>query len=407
MSVQTPRVTNKNLLLGVSGGIAAYKSVELARRLVQAGFTVQVVLTEAGTEFVSVLALQAVTGRAVRQSLFDAQAEAGMSHIELAKWADVLLIAPASADIVARLAHGLANDLLTTLVLATSAQVVLSPAMNGRMWRHPAVQANLALLSERGVEIVPPDVGALACGAVDIGRLPSVEVLVDFVSTLSVIPQLLLGKRVLITAGPTFEDIDPVRFIGNRSSGKMGYALAEVARAMGAEVTLISGPTALASPAGVHCIRVRSAEEMFAEVKTCFSNQDWFISAAAVADYRVMERAEQKLKKQADSTLTLTLIQNPDIVAWAGHQVNRGRVIAFSAETESLLDNARAKLVRKGVDAVLANWVSEGRGFEQAENQLFLISAQGEFDLGSMSKALLAEQVWQALLRLEFLSSER
>lgn len=404
MSVQTRRVTNKNLLLGVSGGIAAYKSVDLARRLVQAGFSVQVVLTEAGAEFVSPLALQAVTGKVVRQSLFDAQAEAGMSHIELAKWADVLLIAPATADLVARLVHGLADNLLTTLALATNAKVILAPAMNGVMWRHPAVQANLALLAERGVTILPPEVGHLACGDVDIGRMPSVEslveVLVASVMKSSEVSQALAGQRVLITAGPTFEDIDPVRFIGNRSSGKMGYALAEVARDMGAEVVLISGPTALADPVGVQCIRVRSAQDMFAQVQARFANQDWFISAAAVADYRVAEKAEQKLKKQADSTLTLTLVQNPDIVAWAGHQADRGRVIAFSAETENLLDNARAKLVRKGVDAVLANWVNEGRGFEQAENQLFLVSAHDEIDLGSMSKSLLAEQVWLALLGL-------
>ena len=318
------RVTNKHLLLGVTGGIAAYKSVELARRLVQFGFDVQVLLTDAGAEFVSPLALQAVTGKPVRQALFDHQAEAGMSHIELAKWADVVLIAPASADIIAQLAGGFGCNLLTTVALATSAQIMIAPAMNGNMWRHLAVQANIATLIERGVHVLTPETGSLACGDVDVGRMPDIDILVSSVEQL-VMPmsQSLLGKKVLITAGPTFEDIDPVRFIGNRSSGKMGYALAQAAHALGADVTLITGPTALSNPQGIQVIQVRSAEQMLLAVQSTFSGQDWMIAAAAVADYRVAEKSDQKLKKQADSGLTLTLVQNPDIVAWAASQHNR------------------------------------------------------------------------------------
>jgi phosphopantothenoylcysteine decarboxylase/phosphopantothenate--cysteine ligase len=401
MTLTRTSVTNKNLLLGISGGIAAYKGVELARRLVQSGYEVQVVMTQAGAEFVSPLALQAVTGRSVRQDLFDLHAEAGMSHIELAKWADVLLIAPATADMIAKLAHGFADNLLTTLALATRAPILLAPAMNGQMWRHPAVQSNLDLLSQRGVHLIPPETGSLACGDVDVGRLAEIDHILATTQSLgydAVSQQALAGKKVLITAGPTFEDIDPVRFIANRSSGKMGYALARAAQSMGAEVTLISGPTSLPDPAAITILRVRSAEQMFAEVKTRFAEQDWMIAAAAVADYRVANPAPHKLKKQDQASLTLSLVQNPDIVAWAASQQPRGKVIAFAAETDHLLENAQSKLRKKGVDAVLANWVNEGKGFEQTENHLFLLTKQGIEDLGVHAKSRLAYQVWQALL---------
>lgn len=289
---------NLRIVLGVTGGIAAYKSVDLARKLVQAGAQVQCVLTESATHFVSPLALQAVTGRAARTSLWDESAEAAMSHIALAKWADILLIAPATADSLARLAQGMANDLLTTLALATQAKLILSPAMNGIMWRHPATQANLALLAQRGVYIMPPESGALACGDVDVGRMPQPEAILAYVKLQLSDHHLLAGKRVLITAGPTFEDIDPVRFIGNRSSGKMGYALAQAARDMGAEVVLISGPSALPDPVGVSVVRVRSAQQMFEAVQSHFLGCHYFIAAAAVADYRVEQVATQKLKNK-------------------------------------------------------------------------------------------------------------
>jgi phosphopantothenoylcysteine decarboxylase/phosphopantothenate--cysteine ligase len=381
--------SSKKILLGISGGIAAYKTVELARLLVQAGAQVQCVITDTAQQFVAPVALQAVTGRVVRQSLWDSQAEAAMGHIELARWADILLIAPASADIIARLAQGIANDLLTTLALATQAQCVIAPAMNGHMWRHPATQRNIAQLNADGIRVLPPESGELACGDVDVGRMPSPERIVKAIQTLMVDP-LLQGQRVLITAGPTFEDIDPVRFIANRSSGKMGFAMAQAARDLGAEVTLIAGPVALSTPAGIKRIDVRNAEQMYAKVQAHFANSDWFIAAAAVADYRVENMATHKLKKQHHEALTLKLVPNPDIVAWAAAQPNRGKVIAFAAETEQLETNARAKLQRKRVDAVLANSVAGGAGFEQNDNCLTLITANKQIDLGCASKRQLA-----------------
>lgn len=400
MSVSPSPGAGKRLLLGISGGIAAYKAVDLARKLTQAGWQVQCVLTEGGAQFVSPLALQAVTGFAVRQSLWDAQAEAAMGHIELARWADVLLVAPASADVLARLAAGMANDLLTTLVLAARAPLLVAPAMNGYMWRHAATQANVALLRSRGVQVLGPDVGALACGDEDVGRMISPEELVAAVQdrmSPAMGGAVLAGRRVLITAGPTHEDLDPVRFIGNRSSGKMGYALAQVAAQLGAQVTLVSGPVSLTAPAGVQLVQVRSAQQMFEAVQQHFIGCDVMVAAAAVADYRPAQPAAHKLKKQGDAGLTLTLVQNPDIVAWAAAQPGRGRVVAFAAETDNLLDNARAKLTRKGVDGVLANSVAAGAGFEQDDNHLFWVTAQQCTDLGHDDKTALARRVWQQL----------
>ena len=400
---QTGPLQGQRILLGISGGIAAYKTVDLARKLVQAGAQVRCVLTEGATHFVSATALQAVTGVAVRHSLWDEAAEAAMSHIELARWADTLLIAPATADVMARFAHGMANDLLTTLALATQAKLCLAPAMNGVMWRHAATQANLGLLQQRGTQVLMPESGSLACGEVDTGRMPEPASIVDWLADLAV-PPVWQGKKVLITAGPTVEDIDPVRFIANRSSGKMGYALAQAARAMGAEVCLISGPTQLTPPSGVTFVAVRSAHEMLEAVQRHFNGTDLMLAAAAVADYRVEQVAEQKLKKQGEQSLTLTLVQNPDIVAWAAAQTNRGKVIAFAAETENLLAHAQAKLQRKGVDAVLANSVAEGAGFDQAQNQLLFVSHQGMHEFPLAHKGLLAQQVLSYLASTDFLT---
>jgi phosphopantothenoylcysteine decarboxylase/phosphopantothenate--cysteine ligase len=386
----------KNIILGITGGIAAYKTVDLARKLVQAGASVQCVLTESAAQFVSPLALQAVTGLAVRSALFDTDAEAAMGHIELARWADILLIAPATANTLAKLAHGLADDLLTTLALATKAELVIAPAMNGDMWRHPATQTNLALLQQRGARLIEPASGSLACGDVDVGRMQEPQEIVNALTQSQPEP-ILAGKRVLITAGPTFEDIDPVRFIGNRSSGKMGYALAQAARDMGAEVVLISGPTALPDPKGINTIRVRSAQQMLQAVQSHFTGTDFMVAAAAVADYRVERIASNKLKKQGDGGLTLNLVQNQDIVAWAAEQPNRGKVIAFAAETDDVLSNAQAKLARKGVDAVLANSVANGAAFEQDMNHLWLITPQQQQDLGIATKQHLAFVIWQML----------
>jgi len=390
-------LSDKKILLGITGGIAAYKTVDLARKLVQAGASVQCVLTESAAQFVSPLALQAVTGRAVRSALFDTDAEAAMGHIELARWADILLIAPATANTLAKLAHGLADDLLATLALATKAELVIAPAMNGDMWRHPATQTNLALLQQRGARLIEPASGSLACGEVDVGRMQEPQDIVNALAQSQPEP-ILAGKRVLITAGPTFEDIDTVRFIGNRSSGKMGYALAQAARDMGAEVVLISGPTALPDPQGIKTIRVRSALQMLQVVQSHFTGTDFMIAAAAVADYRVERIASSKLKKQGDGGLTLNLVQNQDIVAWAAEQPHRGKVIAFAAETDDVLANAQAKLVRKGVDAVLANSVANGAVFEQDINHLWLITPQQQQDLGAATKQHLASVIWQMLV---------
>jgi phosphopantothenoylcysteine decarboxylase/phosphopantothenate--cysteine ligase len=398
---QPSSLAGRHILLGISGGIAAYKTVDLARKLVQAGAQVQCVLTESASHFVSPLALQAVTGRVVRQALWDESAEAAMSHIELARWADILLIAPATANTLAKLAHGLADDLLNTLALATKADLVIAPAMNGDMWRHPATQSNLAQLQERGARLLEPASGSLACGDVDTGRMQEPQEIVDSLSLAQPSP-VLSGKRLLITAGPTYEDIDPVRFIGNRSSGKMGYALAQAARKMGAEVLLITGPTDLPDPKGIKTIRVRSAQQMFQAVQANFAGADFMIAAAAVADYGVDQIANHKLKKQANAGLTLNLVQNPDIVAWAAAQPNRGKVIAFAAETENLLQNARAKLVRKGVDAVLANSVADGEGFDQDLNQLYFVTPTSEHKFDRVHKSLLAHQVLTCLASHSF-----
>lgn len=390
-------LSDKKILLGITGGIAAYKTVDLARKLVQAGASVQCVLTESAAQFVSPLALQAVTGRVVRSALFDTDAEAAMGHIELARWADILLIAPATANTLAKLAYGLADDLLTTLALATKAELVIAPAMNGDMWRHPATQTNLALLQQRGARLIEPASGSLACGEVDVGRMQEPQEIVNALTQSQPDP-ILAGKRVLITAGPTFEDIDPVRFIGNRSSGKMGYALAQAARDMGAEVVLISGPTALPDPKGIKTVRVRSAQQMLQAVQSHFTGTDFMVAAAAVADYRVASVASSKLKKQGDAGLTLNLVQNQDIVAWAAEQPNRGKVIAFAAETDDVLANAQAKLARKGVDAVLANSVANGAVFEQDMNHLWLVTPQQQQDLGAATKQHLASIIWQMLV---------
>jgi phosphopantothenoylcysteine decarboxylase/phosphopantothenate--cysteine ligase len=305
--------------------------------------------------------------------------------------------------VIARLAHGIANDLLTTLVLATEATICIAPAMNGQMWRHAATQANLDLLQQRGTQVLMPESGSLACGEVDTGRMPEPASIIDWLADLAVLP-VWQGKKVLITAGPTVEDIDPVRFIANRSSGKMGYALAQAARAMGAEVCLISGPTQLRPPSGVTFVAVRSAREMLEAVQRHFNGTELMLAAAAVADYRVEQIAEQKLKKQGEQSLTLTLVQNPDIVAWAAAQTNRGKVIAFAAETENLLAHAQAKLQRKGVDAVLANSVAEGAGFDQAQNQLLFVSHQRMHEFPLAPKGLLAQQVLSYLAWTDFLT---
>jgi len=386
------------ILIGVTGGIAAYKSLELTRLFIKAGHEVQVVMTSGAKEFIQPLSFQALSGNPVRDSLFDANQEMGMGHIELARWADQIVIAPASAETLAKLRMGRADDLLTTLVVATDKPIMLAPAMNKVMWSNAATQENVAILKQRGFEILQPASGEQACGDVGEGRMPEPKAIFDAVNQFQVqqiesqqawseLSRFWKGKNLLITAGPTYENIDPVRFIGNRSSGKMGFAIAEVAAKAGAKVTLIAGPVSLASPIKTERVNVRSAQQMFEAVQQRVASADVFISAAAVADFRVAEPAEQKLKKQTGSDeMVLVLTKNPDIVAWVAQQEQKPFVVGFAAETENVLDYAKTKLRSKNLDMICANQVGENLGFEQDTNALTLISPQQEKALLSSSK---------------------
>jgi phosphopantothenoylcysteine decarboxylase/phosphopantothenate--cysteine ligase len=382
-----------NILLGVSGGIAAYKACELVRRLRDVGCEVRVVMTRAATAFVTPLTFQALSGQPVRSDLLDAVAESGMDHIALARWADRVVVAPATADLMARLAAGMADDLLTTLCLATEAPILLAPAMNRVMWAHPATRANVDLLRARGVAMVGPESGSQACGERGAGRMAEPGTILEALLGPGTGP--LSGRRVLITAGPTHEPIDPVRFIGNRSSGRMGVALAAAARDAGAEVWLVHGPMAVAAPAGVRALPVETAEAMRSAVLGHLDGVDLFIAAAAVADYRPREASGQKLKKDAPA-LSLELVRNPDILAEVAARQPRPFVVGFAAETTDLRANALAKLERKGLDMIAANDVSAGRGIGREDNALTVLWPGGEQPFPEQPKPQLAH----ALIRL-------
>ncbi len=386
----------QRILLGVSGGIAAYKAADLVRRLLDAGAEVRVVMTEGAQRFVSATTFQALSGQPVRTSLWDAAAEAAMGHIELARWATRIVVAPASADILARLAQGAADDLLTTLCLASEAPVALVPAMNRVMWANAATQANINTLSGRGMAILGPADGDQACGEIGSGRMLEPLEIVAALATLAT-PRLLAGKKILISAGPTFEDLDPVRFLGNRSSGKMGFALAAMAARMGAQVTLVAGPVALSTPAGVSRINVRRAAQMREAVLDALPGQDAYIGAAAVADYMPVHTQAQKIKKTG-ATLTVELVRTPDILAEvAVHAARPWLVVGFAAETHDLDTYARDKLTRKRVDMIAANDVAaQGIGFESEDNALAVFDAGGRTDIPRGSKT----QVAAALLAL-------
>ncbi|KFN43980.1 bifunctional phosphopantothenoylcysteine decarboxylase/phosphopantothenate--cysteine ligase CoaBC [Arenimonas oryziterrae] len=383
-------LAGQRILLGVSGGIAAYKAADLVRRLQDAGAEVRVVMTEGAQQFVTATTFQALSGHPVRTSLWDAAAEAAMGHIELARWATRILIAPASADVLARLAHGFANDLLSTLCLASEAPVVVVPAMNRVMWAHAATRANLATLVARGVTVLGPGEGDQACGEVGAGRMLEPLQIVQALASASR-PSLLSGRQVLISAGPTFEDLDPVRFLGNRSSGKMGFALAAVAAAMGARVTLVAGPVSLATPPGVQRVDVRRAAQMRDAVLAALPGQDVYIGAAAVADYAPVETQPQKIKKTGE-TLAVQLVRTPDILAEvAAHAARPHLVVGFAAETNDLDTYARDKLRRKGLDLIAANDVSaQGIGFESEDNALAVFDAERRFDIPRGTKTAVA-----------------
>jgi phosphopantothenoylcysteine decarboxylase / phosphopantothenate---cysteine ligase len=383
---------DRRILVGVSGGIAAYKSADLVRRLREQGAEVQVVMTAAAREFVTATTFQAVSGRPVRTDLWDAAAEAAMGHIELARWAELVLVAPASADFLARLAAGLADDLLSTLCLATEAPIAVAPAMNRVMWANAATRANVTTLQQRGVQVLGPAEGDQACGEVGAGRMLEPLDLVDRASLLLRGGGPLRGRRVLITAGPTRERIDPVRFISNRSSGKMGFAVAQAAREAGAEVVLVSGPVSLATPAGVRRIDVESAADMLNAVMGEVDGADIFISTAAVADYRPASAAEQKIKKTSDR-MDLSMERTPDVLATVAARPKRPFVVGFAAETESVEQNARAKLLKKNLDMIAANEVGHDKVFDCEDNQLLVLWRAGRRELAKASKVTLARQL--------------
>lgn len=390
----------KRILLGVTGGIAAYKSAEIIRRLREQGAEVRVVMTDAAKEFITPLTLQAVSGHIVANSMFDPQAEAGMGHIELAKWADLVLVAPATANVISRLTTGMGDELLTTLCLASPAPLAIAPAMNMQMYLHAATQHNLNVLAERGVQIWGPGIGSQACGDVGPGRmLDPLDIVEEVTRFFQPAPHSELS--FLITAGPTREAIDPVRYISNHSSGKMGFALAEAAASLGAKVTLVSGPVNLPTPKNVNRINVESALDMQSAVESEVSQHQIFIGCAAVADYRMAAVATQKMKKQADSdTLTLELVKNPDIIAGVAARTNKPFVVGFAAETQDVARYAQDKLQRKGLDMIAANDVSRaGQGFNADQNALTVYWSAGQQELPLASKQQVAQQLISLIIQ--------
>ena len=392
-------LTNKKIVLGISGGIAAYKCAELVRRLKEHGCEVKVVMTESAKHFITPLTMQAVSGEIVSDSLLDPAAEAAMGHIEFAKWADLILVAPASCNIIAKMATGIADDLLTTLLLATPAKVAVAPAMNQQMYAHAATQANLATLKARNVLIWGPGKGEQACGDVGSGRMLEPHELVALCVEEQP-PQILAGKTITITAGPTREPLDPVRFISNHSSGKMGYALAEAALLLGANVNLISGPVTIKAPIGANLINIESAEQLLNEALVYAPQSDAFIGCAAVADYRAGEVATQKMKKQGDE-LTLTLVKNPDVIAAVANiEKNRPYTVGFAAETQNVESYAKGKLVNKNLDMICANDVSQsGLGFNSDQNALTLYWQNKQLELPVSSKSTIALKVIEQLAK--------
>jgi phosphopantothenoylcysteine decarboxylase/phosphopantothenate--cysteine ligase len=381
----------KKILLGITGGIAAYKSAELVRLLMKAGAEVRVVMTRSAREFVQPLTYQALSGQRVYTDTFDGEADSAMDHIELARWADLVVIAPASADSIAKLAHGYADNLLLTLCLACKQAVAVAPAMNQQMFANSATQENITQLMSQGRLVWGPAVGEQACGDVGPGRMLEPEALVKQVSAFFD-PGKLMGIKVLITAGPTREEIDPVRYISNKSSGKMGYALALAASNAGASVTLVSGPVCLTTPEQVQRIDVSSAIDMRDAVMKRVDQADIFIACAAVADYRVAEVCDQKIKKTSE-TMQIELIRNPDIVSEVAHLENKPFTVGFAAETQNLAEYAKGKLARKKLDMIAANLVSGGNAFEKDNNELLVLWSGGEQSLPFATKDEIANQL--------------
>lgn len=383
-----------NIVLGITGGIAAYKAPDLVRRLRERGGDVQIVMTASAEEFVTSTALQAVSGRPIRSNLWDKEAEAAMSHIELARWADIVLIAPATAEIMARIVSGGAPDLLTTICLATEAPIALAPAMNRVMWSNPATQANRRVLESRGTHILGPAVGSQACGETGAGRMLDPDTIAAAVFDIGTTQGegLLNNRKVVITAGPTREAIDPVRYITNRSSGKMGYAMARAAAAQGADVILISGPVDLPDPPGVEVRNVTTAQEMHDATHDCVKEADIFVAAAAVADYRPKDLKEQKIKKN-DESMTINLVRCPDILASVAALDAGPFTVGFAAETEKVDEYARSKLENKALDMIIANRVGNDCGFDRDDNAVNVLWSEGEKRYPQAQKSKLARDL--------------
>ncbi len=391
-------LTNKRILLGLTGSIAAYKSADLARRLRETGADVRIAMTRAAEEFITPLTLQVVSGHSVHRHLLDETTESGMSHIELARWSDLILVAPASANFLAKLNQGRADDLLSTVCLATEAPIAVAPAMNQQMWVNPATQRNVFGLKQLGIHFFGPASGDQACGETGPGRMLEPDEIVAMAETLFA-TGALEGLRVTITAGPTWEAIDPVRGISNRSSGKMGYAVAQAVIEAGAHVTLISGPTSLKAPEKVQQVSVTSADQMFNAVMDVIDQTDIFIGVAAVADYRPRVSVDSKIKKHAQ-TMTLELVRNPDILTAVAARPDAPFTVGFAAETENMLANAKHKLIDKGIDLIAANQVGEvDSGFDADHNALTLIDKEGNTELDRQTKNRLARELIQQIAK--------
>ncbi len=396
-------LAGKNIVLGVTGSIAAYKIANVASALVKLRANVDVIMTRNATQFITPVTFETLTKNRCLTDTFDRSDVSEVKHIAVAQRADVILIAPASADFIAKMAHGIADDMLSTTLLAATCPVQVSPAMNTQMFRHPAVQDNLSILKSRGVTVIPPDEGHLACGADGAGKLPSEQTLLNYILREIAKEKDLTGKKVLVTAGPTRESLDPVRFITNHSTGKMGYAVARQAMLRGADVTLISGPVSISPPPFVKDINIQSAQELFNTVQSLYAEQDIIIMTAAVADYTPAETKTEKIKKSADGAdLSLSLKRTTDILQWLGTRKQKGQLVCgFSMETENVLENSRAKLQKKNADMIAANSLKDaGSGFGTDTNHLVLIKKDSIIDLPLLSKEDAADRLLDSLLEL-------
>jgi phosphopantothenoylcysteine decarboxylase/phosphopantothenate--cysteine ligase len=391
------RLSNKRILLCVTGGIAAYKTAELTRLFKKNGAEVRIIMTQSAQEFVTPLTLQAVSGNQIHYSLLDEEAELGMGHIELAKWADVILVAPCTAESLARLAQGRANDLMSAVILASDAQLFIAPAMNVKMWEDKVTQKNLETLKLKDVVFIGPDSGEQACGDVGEGRMSEPDFIALQIAK-SYTSSIFNGKKILITAGPTKEAIDPVRYLTNNSSGKMGYALAEIAYLSGAEVNLISGPVNIKPIEGVKLININTADEMLNEVKALIANMDIFIGCAAVSDFKPIDFHNSKIKKDHNDEMSLKLIKNPDILQYASDHMKEKLVIGFSAETDNVIENAKIKLSKKNLNMIICNDVSDKEiGFDSDDNEVHLITHDNVIKLFKTSKLKIAKQIFKSI----------